>query len=559
MKYKSQQSLSKLLTQNYQLISLLPLLLFSMALLFYVYLSISKQVENLNRYYLESLSEKMDFFLDESVYHLSIQNDIVNSAEFPVSRYKIFDFFSESDNFFEVFLLLDHQGLVQHIYPANPDLLGSDMSLQKYFYKPYEEDDVHFSEVIFSPLTGHSTLIISQRNERGVLVGFLDLKRLNDMVLELQEDFDLTVMVLDATGKVIAHKNRSLVEQQWNINADPEMGKLLKKETGTMEVISYDKALTIATRLSYAPMKWDIIILQSFLKIYQTVFVFIAVILCSLVFIFLLIFRIVRTTGNYILFPVVKLIEKIKRIEQGYYDFESFGTYYAEINFLNASFMSMSHQIQKREQSLQNLVKEKDLLMREINHRVKNNLIMLHGLISLQQDSVDSQEGIKCLEDAKNRIKSISMVHQMLYQTKNYGEINLKHFLLALLNELRSSFNVENSIVFEYDLQDVFIDLSQAVPCGLILNELITNSLKHGFPGGREGKIRAHLSEKNMEIYMSIEDNGIGMNWDVEIGQSESFGLKLVSLLRQQLNGSITVIGENGTKITINFPKMDIR
>jgi len=199
-------------------------------------------------------------------------------------------------------------------------------------------------------------------------------------------------------------------------------------------------------------------------------------------------------------------------------------------------------------------LKEKDLLLSEIHHRVKNNLQVIHSLLDLQSLQIDDAAVTEMLRASQNRVRSMSMIHQTLYQSKDFARVSFASFLDTLLPALVSSYSVTAAhINLSVEASDVHLPISAAIPCGLILNELISNALKHAFPGERPGNIRVELRQApDDQIHLIVSDDGIGMPRTET--PSTTLGLELVNLLAEQLSGTLTIHRANPTRFELRFP-----
>ena len=203
-------------------------------------------------------------------------------------------------------------------------------------------------------------------------------------------------------------------------------------------------------------------------------------------------------------------------------------------------------------------LQEKDILLREIHHRVKNNLQVISGLLDLQAMSVGNPELMERLNESQSRIQAMAMVHEKLYSSKDFSRIDLADYVRTLSKDLFKSYKINPGKIDLIIQTDgvVYVDINKAIPCGLILNELISNALKHAFPGDRHGELQVLMGEtKNAEIEIIIRDNGLGLPDDVDIHQPQTLGLDLVNgLIKNQLDGQIEVRRDNGTEFRIKFP-----
>lgn len=201
------------------------------------------------------------------------------------------------------------------------------------------------------------------------------------------------------------------------------------------------------------------------------------------------------------------------------------------------------------------LLIEKDLLLKEVNHRVKNNLQIVMNLLQSQSVYMSNEGAQQAILESQNRVQSIALIHDQLYKTEHISEINLSAYIKELIHSLNGSLNQRiNHIDIEWDIDDIDIDVSQAIPLGIILNETVTNALKYAFPDSQAGKITILVKRIGTWIEMQISDNGIGLPADFNISSTSTMGLTLLKGLTGQLKGTFSVNNSNGLTITIKFP-----
>ena len=204
--------------------------------------------------------------------------------------------------------------------------------------------------------------------------------------------------------------------------------------------------------------------------------------------------------------------------------------------------------------------KEKEFLLKEIHHRVKNNLGIVSSLLDLQASKMKDPAAIEAVEESRNRVYSMSMIHQKLYQGKDLSSIEMKDYFINLSQHIIDSFGAHELIEFDYELEEVQLDVDSAIPLGLIVNELLTNSFKHAFPNSKRGivKIIFQKIEKN-RFLLEICDNGIGIDdFNINNDQSSGFGTLLIDLLVKQLDGTMTIFNGVGTRVSMEF-EMDAK
>jgi PAS domain S-box-containing protein len=210
----------------------------------------------------------------------------------------------------------------------------------------------------------------------------------------------------------------------------------------------------------------------------------------------------------------------------------------------------------QKEERIQAALKEKDTLLGEIHHRVKNNLQVVHSLLDLQSDLVTDEKILGILRESQNRIKSMALIHQTLYESKDFVQVDFSTFLESLAPTLISSYGVDaERVALVIDAEEVLLPINAAIPCGLVVNELISNALKHAFPDGRKGEIRIELApEPDGRAMLSVSDDGVGIAEDFNLGQTSTLGLQLVTLLTDQLGGEIELRRSKPTRFILRFP-----
>jgi two-component sensor histidine kinase len=200
-------------------------------------------------------------------------------------------------------------------------------------------------------------------------------------------------------------------------------------------------------------------------------------------------------------------------------------------------------------------LREKEVLLKEMHHRVKNNLQIISSLLSLQDGTITDPHVLAMFEDCQHRITSMALIHQSLYQTDNPARVDFAAYLRSLTADLWRAYAVDPThITLTMTADDLSLSLDVAVPCGLLVNELLTNSLKHAFPDGRSGTIQVDLRrEAQGQIILKVSDTGIGLPDGVDLQTAGSFGLQLVKIVCMQLQAAIDLQRQPGTTVTITF------
>jgi len=201
------------------------------------------------------------------------------------------------------------------------------------------------------------------------------------------------------------------------------------------------------------------------------------------------------------------------------------------------------------------LYKEKDFLLREMHHRIKNNLQVISSLLSIQSDYVKDEESHKLFINSLNRIRSMSMIYENPHQTNNLSGVAFDKYLNDLVTYLYRIYNVNTNLVkFNIKIPPVSLPVDNSITCGLIVNELLSNAFKYAFPDGRSGNIKISLAKSIKQIKLVVSDDGIGLPEKMDIESNDTFGFLLIRTLVDQLNGTLEAVGTNGTKFTITFP-----
>jgi two-component sensor histidine kinase len=211
------------------------------------------------------------------------------------------------------------------------------------------------------------------------------------------------------------------------------------------------------------------------------------------------------------------------------------------------------------DQRLRQSLSEKEALLKEIHHRVKNNLQIVSSLLYLQEDAMQDPKGVEILRESQNRVKSMALIHEQLYGTDNLAKIDFGRYVYSLTANLFDAYGIDPACLrLKINADDISLGVDMAVPCGLIVNELVSNAIKHAFPNHTGGTIEIMIrmvSTGQMEIV--VADDGVGLETPSPNPDSTSLGLRLIDTLTTQLDGKLSVETDNGTRfgILINIPE----
>ncbi len=219
---------------------------------------------------------------------------------------------------------------------------------------------------------------------------------------------------------------------------------------------------------------------------------------------------------------------------------------------------NLKKEIEKRiitEAELKNSLDEKTTLLKEIHHRVKNNMQIISSLLELQSSKITDPDAINQYHNFQKRIRSMALVHEKMYRTGNLSKIPFDDYIQELIKEIANSLIFEAiSITFTSTMKELCLNLEQAIPCGLILNELINNSIKHAFSDSKEGKIEVSVNSDDNKIRICVADNGKGFNSDLKTSKTASLGMMLIQSLSDQIQGEYMFNTTNGTEFILTFP-----
>lgn len=207
------------------------------------------------------------------------------------------------------------------------------------------------------------------------------------------------------------------------------------------------------------------------------------------------------------------------------------------------------------EEKLKASLQEKEVLLREIHHRVKNNLQIISSLLNLQSRHIKDEPSLDMFKESRHRVRSMALVHEKLYRSEDVAKVDFCEYIQSLASHLFVSYGVSStSVELDVDARDVYLDINTSIPCGLIINELVSNSLKHAFEGRRKGRIRIALQPENKNKFkLVVSDDGVGLPESMDVLKTESLGLQLVTMLVEQLHGSLAIDRNNGTSFEIVF------
>jgi PAS domain S-box-containing protein len=215
------------------------------------------------------------------------------------------------------------------------------------------------------------------------------------------------------------------------------------------------------------------------------------------------------------------------------------------------------HDISERkrvETKLRSSLQEKEVLLKEIHHRVKDNLQIVSSMLNLQLDQISDPKALALFKESQARVRSIALIHEKLYQSKDLARLDIAEYLERLVRDLFAAYGVNpDEIALQVQSEDVPLGVDAAISSGLIVNELVTNALKHAFPGGRGGEVRVLLRREERDVVLEVADNGVGFPAGVDFRNPSTLGLKLVCILTEQVRGTIELDRKEGSHFRVRF------
>lgn len=216
-------------------------------------------------------------------------------------------------------------------------------------------------------------------------------------------------------------------------------------------------------------------------------------------------------------------------------------------------------QLKQTQHKLEQSLQEKEILLAEIHHRVKNNLAVISGLIELETMDPEESDVHKKLLNTSLRIRSMARIHEIMYQTDNLTHVVFEDVVEPIANNVKDTYSKADDITLTFDIEKITLNVNQAIPCGLIINELLTNAWKHAYPEDRKGRIELEMSESNGMITLRIADQGIGLPENINPDIGETLGFTIVHQLCNQLDAEINLNQDSGTEFIIQFAKKDVK
>ena len=490
-------------------------------------------------------------FIENSNDHLSVYAGLIERGYELSFIQTAIEVTTQSHNEIDRLLVLDEEAVLLAASSQHQGNIGTDYSGLTFFDAGSRENGgIRFSSTTLSPFSGSVTVFMGRSTTKGWMVVFeLNLDSLSEYLPPLRITPSDRIAIVDHNGRFIAHTDRDFVQEQRFETGLPS-GPLVKAE------IDDGKHHWFAYAQVIPDTPWRVVyyrdVDQALSAVPGIISVVLILALLSMVASVIIAFRL-RMFSRSIF---AAYVHKTEAVAAGHYELHV-DSPFIEFDGLSKSITAMAEAVSIREGELRTAVAEREHLLREIHHRVKNNLQIVVSLLNLEMGTLSNPEQAVALTSSMERIRSMGLVHETLYGQSRLDEVDLGDYTGHLLDYLSSSYGRHGTSI-ERRIASIKLSLDQALPCGLILNELITNAFKYGV-GDRSGaRLNVSLSEEQAFLVLSVEDDGPGFSAGFDPLTSKSLGLSLVRTLAEQLYGSAswTNLEQGGTLAIVRFPRV---
>jgi len=552
---KGTKSIRRVLFIHFTSASLIPLLLLLLTLTILLNRNIRVRAIESNEALTTSVAREIRSYLDyiDSIgrwgaFHARVHGNSPDELQYFLSN------MSSYFPFFESVLIADPAGIVQATYPADPDMVGNNINGQPFFQSSVATGKVQWSETFISTYTNSPTLAAVFPSGTNYLIGYINLTHLATIGKQTTSAGTSELIILDSRGNLLVHPDYQLVLQQYNFSQYQMVKDTLNGKTGFFDTRFEDKNVFFTSE-RIDPTGWGILVLQEkrevFAIAYQLLFpvgalIFLAAALSTILAFF---------SRRQVVRPIYQLMKNTQAIAEGRYGVSSeLSNSYREMNYLVRTISRMSEKIARRETELKKNLEEKEILLKEVHHRVKNNLQLILSILNLKNFSVDDPATKAVLQDNIGRIYTISQVHQQLYSSADLAKIDIASYISTLTAYLVShTSDSQHDFRTNIQIDDLAIGIDQAIPLGIIIFELFSNSLKHSTLSGQVKTITVKGDILDGEFRLLINDDGRPFDPSL-FSEPDSLGFNIVHELIRQLQGSIQYTAAEGNTFHIDFP-----
>lgn len=458
--------------------------------------------------------------------------------------------------FLESLLVIDRNGYSIFSTSDNPSHLGQFFGESSLFKHPRDFAAPYFSDSFLSMQTRRPTAAISVASESGmVIVGTINLERLSPLVGGLTRELDASVRILDDRGIVMAGPVLEELLNRTSFKPLVEAAEKVNWGMGAGYYYTRDGKAYIAFSCPVNRSPWRTLVsfreeeiesLPAFIR-ERVILDGAAALLLSILAGWIFWNGINRSLG--------KLVFSVRDMASGSSPVDSTPrSHFKEMDDLLGEFADMRRQVYLREEELKGALASRDTLLKEIHHRVKNNLQIIASLLALQRERISNPEAYMALSESAQRVHSLSLVHEKLYQSSDFATLNLGDYLQDFCRGLLDTFNAFEDFDFEAEIDTISVDIDIAIPVGMCVNEILSNSIKYGRPEEGRGHLRMALKAEGLGFLLELSDSGPGFD-PAAARKSGSLGLLLIDSLVEQIHGTLHIDVSAGSKFVMHVPR----
>lgn len=570
------RSLKWLLTLNFLIVVAIPITVITLFTVHTLNTQLEKEIAAKNMWLARSLAGQLEKYLDSHQNTLGFMVEFLNNnpelTDRQINHY--LQAMVDSYQLFDMVQILDRQGVVRYLAPYAPDYDRLNLSRQDFYINTRRLGRTYWSSSFIAIQTGQPTIAVAKPYRQGLIVGYLNVSKISDGIERVFNNQIGWLEITDQRGSYIYHSTKSFANQMINAKNNYPVQQGLHGKLGLYHYRRDGKEV-LASVAVITQTGWPVLVSQYAAEAFAPVRLMRNILLGGILGGLLLAYLIARLSSRRITKPLAEFIKQSRQIASGNYqvDFQFDRQYCQEFDELAQDFAAMTQAIHAREQALQESVaerqraetqiqaslQEKEVLLKEIHHRVKNNMQVISSLLRLQSGAINDPHIREIFGESQNRIRSMTLVHEKLYQSPDLAKIDFQEYVTLLVNSLFHSYGVSQTKVnLRIEVTVTRLAIDTAIPCGLIINELVSNALKYAFPGERIGMITVRVTyiQSNL-IELTVADDGAGMPADLEPENTDTLGLQLVrTISEEQLQGRVSIRRENGTQFCVLFQEV---
>jgi two-component sensor histidine kinase len=464
---------------------------------------------------------------------------------------------------FDMIQRVDEKGVLRDLVPADAGLVGTVLSRQDYVRAPKPRGETTFSDAFISSYSGNPTVVIAVDAGRDFLYGFLSLKSLSARLERAGLPAWETGVVVDGAGVVIAHPDYARAVGRYVFDME---ALRVAMRNGLPALLDIDSRPYEGRFVPFGNHGWLVGILRTSQSVYADLVSFLVAFVGALALSLATGLSLMLRGNIAALHGVAALINVADKVAAGQDPGIGLGEgrHYDELLRLSEALRTMYERVRERETDLRRAEEltrasllEKEILLKEIHHRVKNNLQVISSILRLQSYQTEDEAVRGLFEECENRVQAMALIHEKLYRSESIASIAFAGYVESLVGVIWDGFDpAARGIKLVLEVSDLEMPTDTVVPCGLIVTELLTNCLKYAFPD-RGGTITLSYEERGGQAVLAVADDGKGLPPGFDPATSKGLGLSLVTSLCSQLKGRLVVSGPPGARFAVEFPAPD--